>query len=151
MESRIPIAAVITTNAVLAVVTVACTREPRRDPSRIAEPRLTPAIVLQRSSGRAIALQEPAMQEPAGPALLRARAEAHDMLARHCGSCHEGHQPTAKPAALAVFDLDQPDWPARFDAHRFEAALGRLASKPDADRTIFVALRDAELASRAKL
>jgi hypothetical protein len=139
MESRIPIAAVITTNAILAVVTVACTREPRRDPSRIAEPRLTPAIVL------------PAAQELAGPALLRARAEAHDMLARHCGSCHEGHQPTAKPAALAVFDLDQPDWPARFDAHRFEAALGRLASKPDADRTIFVALRDAELASRAKL
>jgi len=141
MHSRIAIAAVITTSTALAVVIVACTRAPRREPSKIAEARPAPTI----------ALQQPAMQQPTGPALLRARADAHDMLARHCGSCHEGHQPTAKPAALAVFDLDQPDWPARFDAHRFEVALGRLASKPDADKTIFVALRDAELASRAKL
>jgi len=72
------------------------------------------------------------------------------MLARHCGSCHERHQPTANPAALAIFDLDQPDWPARFDARRFAVAMQRLASKPDGDKAIFVALRDAELASRAR-
>jgi len=137
MESRLAIAAVITTSIVLAVVIVACTREPRRDPAGIAAPR-------------PIALQQPGpLPQRAQPTLVRARADAHDMLARNCGSCHEGHQPTAKLAALAIFDLDQPDWPARFDARRFQAALGRLASKPDGDKAIFVALRDAELAARA--
>ena len=80
------------------------------------------------------------------------RQAAHDVLAEHCGECHEGHRPTAKPPALAVFDLDKPDWPARFDDHRYQAALRRLASKPAAARDAFIAFRDAELvASGAKL
>src|SRR5262245_19573309 len=57
-------------------------------------------------------------------ATLRA---AHDVLAEHCGECHEGHRPTAKPKALAIFDLDQPDWPSRFDDHKYKSALGRLS------------------------
>jgi len=85
---------------------------------------------------------------PAAPADPRAttRQAAHDMLAEHCGECHEGHRSTV-PKALAVFDLDQPDWPSRFDAHRYEAALGRLASKPEPARAAFIAFRDAELAA----
>jgi hypothetical protein len=80
------------------------------------------------------------------------RHAAHDVLAEHCGECHEGHRPTAKPKALAVFDLDKPDWPARFDDHRYQAALMRLAKKPTAARDAFIAFRDAELAaSGAKL
>jgi len=71
---------------------------------------------------------------------------AHDALAEHCGECHEGHRSKA-PKALAVFDLDQPDWPARFDDHRYQAALRRLASKPQAARDAFIAFRDAELAA----
>jgi predicted CXXCH cytochrome family protein len=74
------------------------------------------------------------------------RQAAHDVLAEHCGACHEGHRSTA-PKALAVFDLDQPDWPSRFDAHRYEAALRRLASKPEPARAAFIAFRDAELAA----
>jgi predicted CXXCH cytochrome family protein len=85
---------------------------------------------------------------PAVPADPRAptRQAAHDVLAAHCGECHEGHRSTA-PKALAVFDLDQPDWPSRFDAHRYEAALRRLASKPAPARAAFIAFRDAELAA----
>jgi hypothetical protein len=80
------------------------------------------------------------------------RLAAHDVLAEHCGECHEGHRPTAKPAALAVFDLDKPDWPARFDDHRYQTALTRLAKKPTAARDAFIAFRDAEIAaSGAKL
>ena len=71
------------------------------------------------------------------------RRAAHDALAEHCGECHESHRPTAKPAALAIFDLDLPDWPARFNEHRYESALKRLASKPAA-RDAFLAFRDAE-------
>jgi predicted CXXCH cytochrome family protein len=74
------------------------------------------------------------------------RRTAHDALAEHCGECHEGHRSKA-PKALAVFDLDQPDWPARFDEHRSQAALRRLASKPPAARDAFIAFRDAEQAA----
>ena len=78
------------------------------------------------------------------------RRAAHDVLAEHCGECHEGHRPTAKPKALAIFDLDQPDWPARFDDHKYKSALGRLSGKSAAARDAFIAFRDAELAAGAK-
>jgi len=50
---------------------------------------------------------------------------------------HEGHRSTT-PKALAVFDLDNPDWPSRFDAHRYQTALQRLAKKPEPARAAFV-------------
>ena len=75
------------------------------------------------------------------------RRAAHDVLAEHCGECHESHRPTAKPKALAIFDLDQPDWPSRFDDHKYQTALKRLAGKSDAARDAFIAFRDAELAA----
>src|SRR6185436_7486792 len=75
------------------------------------------------------------------------RRAAHDVLAEHCGECHESHRPTAKPKALAIFDLDKPDWPARFDDHKYKAALGRLSGKGPAARDAFIAFHDAELAA----
>jgi hypothetical protein len=107
----------------------------RADTTIAADPRDT--IVVADARGTAVA---------ADPRDATRRA-AHDVLAEHCGECHEGHRPTAKPKALAVFDLDQPDWPLRFDEHRYQAALRRLASKSDAAREAFIAFRDAELAS----
>ncbi len=73
------------------------------------------------------------------------RSHAHDVLAKHCGSCHESHR-TAVVAALEIFDLDQPAWYAGLDARRFDAGLRRLGSKPEADRQAFMAPRDLELA-----
>jgi hypothetical protein len=75
------------------------------------------------------------------------RRAAHAALAEHCGECHESHRPTAKPKALAVFDLDQPDWPSRFDEHKYKSALARLSGKGDAARDAFIAFRKAELAA----
>jgi hypothetical protein len=75
------------------------------------------------------------------------RRAAHDVLAEHCGECHESHRPTAKPKALEVFDLDQPDWPSRFDDHKYKSALARLSGKGDAARDAFIAFRKAELAA----
>lgn len=80
------------------------------------------------------------------PAATKAdvRTAAHDMLARRCGECHERHRKTAVPKALAAFDLDAADWPARFaDPKRAEAAMRRLAAAPASDTAAFIALRDA--------
>ena len=82
------------------------------------------------------------------PQLAAIRDAAHRVMSARCGECHESHRPTAKPAALAVFDLDQPDWPARFDAPRFDAGLRRFSDAAAEERQAFVALRDAELAAR---
>jgi hypothetical protein len=82
------------------------------------------------------------------PQLTAIRDAAHRVMSARCGECHESHRPTAKPAALAVFDLDQPDWPSRFDAGRFDAGLRRFGAAAAEERQAFVALRDAELARR---
>ena len=98
----------------------------------------------------AVADRSPPAQPAAQPApdpLVATRQAAHDILAQHCGECHEGHR-SDKPKALAVFDLDQPDWPSRFNDHRFESALGRLSKKPEPASATFIAFRDAELAAR---
>ena len=81
-------------------------------------------------------------------AVVDVRTAAHEVLARRCGECHERHRATAQPKALAVFDLDAADWPARFDERKFTAAMRRLASGPADDASKFVAFRDAELAAR---
>ena len=74
------------------------------------------------------------------------RQAAHDALAANCGECHEGHR-SHTPKALAVFDLDLPDWPTRFNDHRFASALGRLQSKSESASAAFLAFRDAERAT----
>jgi|SRR6185369_5180119 len=120
---------------VIAILSAACTGEA---PPRVPESR---APVAPAPAPTIIAAAPPAVD----PREVTRRT-AHDVLAEHCGECHEGHRSKA-PRALAVFDLDQPDWPARFDEHRYQAALRRLASKPPAARDAFIAFRDAELAA----
>jgi len=88
-----------------------------------------------------------AAREPAPDPRAQVRQAAHDALAENCGECHEGHRST-NPKALAIFDLDQPDWPARFTPPRFESALRRLVKKSEPASAAFVAFRDAELAAR---
>jgi predicted CXXCH cytochrome family protein len=88
-----------------------------------------------------------AAREPAPDPRAQVRQAAHDALAANCGECHERHRSTT-PKALAVFDLDQPDWPARFTPPRFESALRRLTKKSEPASAAFIAFRDAELAAR---
>lgn len=91
----------------------------------------------------------PKIEPPvAGPTLVAIRDDAHRVMSARCGECHESHRATAVPRALAIFDLDHPDWPTRFDDHRFAAGLMRFGSAPEPDRRAFVAFRDAELAAR---
>jgi hypothetical protein len=129
----------------IAMLLASCTGEaPRRVPESRAPvaPAPVPAPV-PTSSPAPVATTAVAAVDPREAT----RRTAHDALAEHCGECHEGHRSKA-PKALAVFNLDQPGWPARFDEHRYQAALRRLASKPPAARDAFIAFRDAELAAQ---
>jgi len=109
-------------------------------PVRAAEPPPpAPAVVAERAPAP--------VSPPAADPRAATRVAAHDALAENCGACHESHRST-NAKALAVFDLDQPDWPSRFTRPRFESALRRLAQKSEPARAAFVAFRDAELAAR---
>src|SRR5262245_118608 len=128
--------------------------------ARSEAPIATAAVTPRELSSAALAAAAPVAAAQAAPAASEnapavaavdpretTRRAAHDVLAEHCGECHEGHRPTAKPKALAVFDLDQPDWPSRFDDHKYQSALKRLAGKSDAARDAFIAFHDAEVAA----
>jgi predicted CXXCH cytochrome family protein len=126
---------------------------PTAEPARAADP---PTAQPPRAAAPPRAAEPPrsaeaasvvvAAREPADPRAATRRA-AHDALAENCGECHEGHRST-NAKALAVFDLDQPDWPARFTRPRFESALRRLVKKSEPASAAFVAFRDAELSAR---
>lgn len=50
----------------------------------------------------------------------------------HCGMCHQSTLPTAKPAALAIHDLDSPAWPATLSRAQLEGGfMRRLNAKLD--------------------
>jgi mono/diheme cytochrome c family protein len=124
-------------------------------PPTAAPPIAAPPIAAPPTAAPPTAASAVASDDNTAPAVAAAdprdatRRAAHDMLAQHCGECHESHRPTAKLKALAIFDLDKPDWPSRFDDHKYKAALMRLASKSDAARDTFIAFRDAELKATA--
>ena len=136
-----------------AVLLLSCVSDQshRKPPAQAPEPTPVPTPVIVAAPAPPPAPQPEivaARTPPPAPVDPRAatRQAAHDVLAEHCGECHEGHRSTA-PKALAVFDLDQPDWPSRFDEHRFASALRRLEKKPEPARSAFIAFRDAELAA----
>jgi len=114
--------------------------------ARAAEPpsRAEPAQPARTAEAAPVAVAAP---EPTPDPRAQVRQAAHDALAANCGECHEGHRST-NPKALAVFDLDQPDWPGRFTPPRFESALRRLVKKSEPASAAFIAFRDAELAAR---
>jgi mono/diheme cytochrome c family protein len=43
----------------------------------------------------------------------------------HCGTCHQSTLSTAKPAALAIYDLDAPDWSAPLTTARLQGGFTR--------------------------
>jgi hypothetical protein len=51
---------------------------------------------------------------------------AHAVIEATCGECHRSDLETAVPAALAVFDLWDPQWLARLDDAAFASMMTRL-------------------------
>src|SRR5687767_14634855 len=39
------------------------------------------------------------------------RTHMTELVGQHCGKCHIQSSPEAKPAALAIFDLEKESWP----------------------------------------
>src|SRR5438128_2054087 len=76
-------------------------------PSSTATPAVATAPTT--TTAPAVASDETAPMFAAADPRDATRRAAHDALAQHCGECHESHRPTAKPKALAIFDLDKPD------------------------------------------
>lgn len=96
----------------------------------------------------AIACARPAPKVAPAPKPLVSQNEVLAVLTRRCGECHQSSQKTALPAALAVFDLDDPNWPERFDARRFTVAAQRLGDTPASDRALFVAFHSSRTPTR---
>lgn len=132
-------------------------------------PRLQPLLRAMRAGGGAVALaalcalwlsacaQRPVASEraeavaaapPADPLLVRQRLR--DLAKTHCGNCHQASLPTAKPAAVAVHNLDADDWPATLSAAQLEGGFTRRLSGrlDDTDRRWLRAFVEQEVALR---
>jgi len=82
--------------------------------------------------------------------VLAGREEARKVLkGRGCGSCHDTAVSAENAAALAVYDLQEDDWPKRMSDQRLPKLMGRLRSAPAADRKLVKRFIEAELAARA--
>lgn len=57
--------------------------------------------------------------------LLVVRAQIHAIATTHCGSCHRASLPTAKPAALAIYNLDAENCSSTLSAAQLEGGFTR--------------------------
>ena len=64
----------------------------------------------------------------ATPVVPSDREAARSVLERHCGVCHREDSPRANPKALAVFNLNEPEWAARMSGAQMRDVVGRLVS-----------------------
>lgn len=56
---------------------------------------------------------------------------AREIIRPTCGTCHTTSSPLAVPKALAVYDLDRPDWGATMNRARLAKFSKRIAGKQD--------------------
>jgi hypothetical protein len=57
--------------------------------------------------------------------------DARTTLRTHCGSCHDSAQASAKPAALAIFDLASSGWADGLSDVRLDKVLARMEKVGD--------------------
>jgi mono/diheme cytochrome c family protein len=108
------------------------------------------ALLATGCAQRAPTVQPPRSQD-ANPAA--AKTYVHGVAKQYCGSCHQASLPTAKPAALAIYNLDASgDWAATLSAAQLEGGFTRrLAGRLDDDgRRALAAFVAHEVAQRAK-
>lgn len=76
------------------------------------------------------------------------RDEVREIIMPRCGSCHTSTLATAKPGAIAVFDLAHHEWPATMSIHQLERFEGRLKSLDDSLKAKIGEFVKTETASR---
>lgn len=81
---------------------------------------------------------------------LAVREQVRGYARTHCGSCHIASLPTAKPAALAIYNLDAEEWSSTLTAAQLKAGFPRRlnARLDDTGRQQLRAFIESELALR---
>lgn len=57
--------------------------------------------------------------------LVAVREQIRGHAKTHCGTCHQSTLPTARPAALAIYDLDRDDWASMLTEPRLRNGFPR--------------------------
>jgi len=57
--------------------------------------------------------------------LQAARDKVHGFAVTHCGQCHIASLPTARPAALRIYNLDAPEWSSTLTAGQLRNGFPR--------------------------
>jgi len=95
--------------------------------------------------------QPPFEAKPLAPAdRLAVREQVRGFARTYCGTCHQASLPTAKPAALAIFNLDAEDWSSTLTVAQLRGGFPRRlnARLDDAGRQQLRAFVESELALR---
>lgn len=81
---------------------------------------------------------------------LAVREQVRGFAKTYCGACHQASLPTAKPAALAIFNLDAEDWSSTLSLARLKGGFPRRlnARLDDSGRQQLRAFVESELALR---
>ena len=82
--------------------------------------------------------------------LRAARDKVRGFAVEHCGKCHVASLPTARPAALRIYDLDAPEWSATLTASQLRNGFPRRlnAELDEAGRRVLRTFIEGELALR---
>jgi hypothetical protein len=89
-------------------------------------------VVFLLSASVGCAHGEPAVVRPLPPPKQDVSREEVRLLGkRHCGTCHQGSIASAKPAALAVFDLDKECWSSRMSSAQLQGFFERMNGELD--------------------
>jgi hypothetical protein len=87
------------------------------------------------------------------PAELQAvRAQIHAFATTYCGTCHKASLPTARPAALAIYNLDAENWSSTLSAAQLEGGFTRRLNGrlDDSGRALLRTFVSNEVALRKK-
>jgi hypothetical protein len=95
-------------------------------PTAIVAALMTAAFAWACAAGR-----PPAPHAPPPPIPQPVSDHARDALVPTCGSCHRSDLPTAKPGALAVFDLTKDPWWVTPEPDHLDGLLRRVKGSSD--------------------
>src|SRR5262245_56942066 len=119
------------TGALLAALgaAVACGAVRDEDPA-VEAPAPTPAAAAVTAAVPVVSAPapEPAYAKPAEASLAD---QARAIIASSCGTCHTTSSPQANPKALAIYDLDRPDWGATMSRAQLDSFSKRVAGKAE--------------------
>ena len=82
--------------------------------------------------------------------LQATRDKVHGFASMHCGKCHIASLPTARPAALRIYNLDAPNWSSTLTAEQLRNGFPRRlnAELDDEGKRVLRKFIEGELALR---